>query len=481
LSTYLRIIFSFLPKSTCVQHHNRTERQQKFLEQAEQKAFSSDHRQRLAFNMGKYHTKVAVGKKQFKDLARARQLAKNVKARVMRELPELLETFEANFTARGGKVIWAEDIPQAQAAITQIIQEKHAQVVVKSKSMITEEIELNPLLERNGVEVLETDLGEFIVQVKGEAPYHIVTPAMHLSKEDIADLFHKKFDTAPDATPEELTNYVRGVLRERFAQADIGISGGNFLLADTGSVVLVENEGNARLTTTLPNTHIAIVGIEKMLPSIEDLDLFLPLLSTFGTGQILTVYNSILSGPRQPHEVDGPEEMYVILLDNGRSDLLGDADMREALHCIRCGSCLNNCPVYQTIGGHTYDSPYSGPIGSVISPHLGLGGFENQTHLSQASSLCGSCTENCPVNINLHHLLLYNRAYEEEEGLRPTGEKWSWKLWRQAMLSRPLMNAPTWSKNLAGQYFLSKWWGERRDFPKFPKQTFNQLWRAGKI
>ncbi|MFK7796279.1 MAG: lactate utilization protein B [Aureispira sp.] len=464
-----------------MQYHNRTERQQQFLEQAENKAFSNDHRQRLAFNMGKYHTKVAVGKQQFKDLPRARELAKNVKARVMRELPELLEAFEANFTARGGKVIWAEDIPQAQAAITQIIQEKQAQVVVKSKSMITEEIELNPLLEKNGVEVLETDLGEFIVQVKGEAPYHIVTPAMHLSKEDIADLFHEKFGTAPDATPEELTNYVRGVLRERFAQADIGISGGNFLLADTGSVVLVENEGNGRLTTTLPNTHIAIVGIEKMLPSIEDLDLFLPLLSTFGTGQILTVYNSILSGPRQPHEVDGPEEMYVILLDNGRSDLLGNADMREALHCIRCGSCLNNCPVYQTIGGHTYDSPYSGPIGAVISPHLGLGGFETQTHLSQASSLCGSCTENCPVNINLHHLLLYNRAYEEEADLRPSGEAWSWKLWRQAMLSRRLMNGPAWSKNLVGQYFLSKWWGERRDLPKFPKQTFNQLWRSGKI
>lgn len=464
-----------------MQNHTRDERQQQFLEQAEAKAFSLDHRQRLAFNMGKYHHKVALGKQQFQDLPKARQLAKNVKARVLRELPELLEAFEANFTARGGKVIWAEDIPQAQTAITQIIQEKQAQIVVKSKSMITEEIELNPLLEKNGVEVLETDLGEFIVQVKGEAPYHIVTPAMHLSKEDIAALFHEKFQTAPDATPEELTNYVRGVLRERFAQADIGISGGNFLLADTGSVVLVENEGNGRLTTTLPKTHIAIVGIEKMLPSIEDLDLFLPLLSTFGTGQILTVYNSILSGPRQPHEVDGPEEMYVILLDNGRSDLVGDADMREALHCIRCGSCLNNCPVYRTIGGHTYDSPYSGPIGAVISPHLGLGGFETQTHLSQASSLCGSCTENCPVNINLHHLLLYNRAYEEEAGLRPTGEAWSWKIWRQAMLNRSLMNGPAWSKNLMGQLFLSKWWGERRAFPKFPKKTFNQLWKAGKI
>ncbi len=464
-----------------MQQRNRADRQEHFLEQAEIKSFSLDHRKRLAFNMGKYHTKVAIGKEQFKDLPRARELAKNTKARVMRELPELLEAFEANFTARGGKVIWAEDIAQAQAAITKIIKEKEAKIVVKSKSMITEEIELNPLLEGQDVEVLETDLGEFIVQVKGEAPYHIVTPAMHLSKEDVADLFHEKFNTAPDATPEELTNYVRGVLRERFAQADVGISGGNFLLADTGSIVLVENEGNGRLTTTLPKTHIAIVGIEKMLPSIEDLHLFLPLLSTFGTGQMLTVYNSILSGPRQPHEVDGPEEMYVILLDNGRSDLLGNPDMREALHCIRCGSCLNNCPVYQTIGGHTYDSPYSGPIGAVISPHLKLGGFEANTHLSQASSLCGSCTENCPVNINLHHLLLYNRAYEEEADLRPKSEQWSWRMWRQAMLNRSLMNGPAWSKNLVGHYFISRLWGERRKFPKFPKRTFNQLWQAGKL
>lgn len=452
-----------------------------FLEKSEEKAFSKSHRERLRFNMGQYHPKVAQGKEQFQDLEKARQLAKNIKAYTIEHLPFLLETFEKQFTARGGKVIWAETTDEALAAIQKIIQEKAAKTVVKSKSMITEEIHLNDFLEKQGVDVLETDLGEFIVQVKGEGPYHIVTPAMHLSKEDIAALFHEKFQTAPNATPEELTAFVRTLLRERFAQAEIGISGANFLLADTGSIVLVENEGNARLSSTLPRTHIAIAGIEKMLPSIVHLDLFLPLLSTFGTGQKVTVYNTILSGPKQKNEVDGPEEMYIILLDNGRSDIMADTYMRESMYCIRCGSCLNNCPVYQNIGGHTYDSPYSGPIGAVISPHLNIGGFEEYVHLSQASSLCGSCTENCPVNINLHKMLLYNRSYEEAEGLRPKSEQWMWAGWKRVMMSRTLMNAPSFAKNWVFQKFFAPQWGERRTLPKFPKQSFNQLWKSGKV
>lgn len=453
-----------------------------FLAKAETKAFSTDHRQRIAFNMGKYHVKTADRKTHWADLEGARAWAKQVKTYALDHLPELLLEFEERFTARGGKVIWAEDIAQAQAAIQKIVEQRQAKTIVKSKSMITEEIQLNPFLESLGVEVLETDLGEFIVQVKGEAPYHIVTPAMHLSKEDIAALFHERFDTHPDATPEELTAYVRGVLRQQFAAADIGITGANFMLADTGSIVLVENEGNARLTTTLPKVHIAIAGIEKMLPSVEHLDVFLPLLATFGTGQPMTVYNTILSGPRQAEEVDGPEEMYVILLDNGRSALAGDSEMREVLHCIRCGSCLNHCPVYQTVGGHTYGSPYSGPIGAVLSPHLHIeGDFAGNVHLSQASSLCGSCTQNCPVNIPLHQLLLTNRAYEEEEGLRPKSEQWAWKIWRQAMLHRSWMNSPAWSKNLGSQWILYPLWGDRRTFPTFPKHSFNQLWRQGKV
>ncbi|MCH2023689.1 MAG: LutB/LldF family L-lactate oxidation iron-sulfur protein [Saprospiraceae bacterium] len=452
-----------------------------FLEKSEEKAFSKEHRKRINTNMVKYHEKVASGKKQFKDLKAARETAKNIKAFTMQKLPELLEEFEKNFKARGGKVIWAENIEQAQNAILKILRQKAAKAVVKSKSMITEEIALNPFLKEQKIEVIETDLGEFIVQTKGEAPYHIVTPAMHLSKEDVADLFNKKYGTAKDASPEQLTAFVRRHLRKRFASADVGISGGNFLLADTGSVVLVENEGNARLTTTMPRTHIAVVGIEKMIPSIEDLDLFLPLLATYGTGQNLTAYNTILSGPRQAGEPDGPEDMYVILLDNGRSEILADEHMRESLYCIRCGSCLNNCPVYKNIGGHSYDSPYSGPIGAVVSPHLHINSFEDYAHLSHASPLCGSCTENCPVNINIHQLLLYNRSYEEAENLRPSSEKWMWQIWKKAMLNRKLMNAPAFSKNVFRKLYLEKQWGERRVLPKFPRNSFNQLWEKGKI
>lgn len=450
-----------------------------FLEKSEEKGFSAQHRKTLRFNIAKYDAKVADGKTQFLDLERARQLAKNTKWYAIDQLPRLLEEFEKQFTERGGKVIWAEDAEQALHAIGEIMQRHDAKTVVKSKSMITEEIELNHFLEELGVEVLETDLGEYIVQLREEPPYHIVTPAMHLSKEEIAELFHQQFQTPKDATPEQLTAFVRKLLREKFEQADIGITGVNFLIAQTGSMAITENEGNARLATTFPKVHIAIAGIEKVLPSLRHLELFWPLLSTYGTGQRVTVYNTLLNGPRQADEVDGPEEMYVILLDNGRTLILEDEIQRQSLYCIRCGSCLNACPVYRTIGGHSYESPYGGPIGSVIMPNLT--DFEDYTHLSHASSLCGACTENCPVNIDLHHLLVHNRRTEVQSGLSTRGEGLVWQIWKGAMLNRGRMNAPGFVKNLFATMFFKKSWGERRDFPKFPKQTFNQLWKKNKL
>lgn len=447
-----------------------------FLSKSDQKAFSPEHRRTIRFNIGKYDAKVIEGKQQFFDLEKARKLAKNTKWYVMENLPRLLEEFEKQFTARGGKVIWAENSAEALEAIEQIVKQRNAKTVVKSKSMITEEIELNHFLADLDVEVLETDLGEYIVQLRNEAPYHIVTPAMHLSKEQIAALFHEKFDTAPDATPEQLTAFVRKLLREKFESADIGITGANFLIAQTGSVALTENEGNARLATTFPKVHIAIAGIEKVLPSLRHLEVFWPLLATFGTGQQLTVYNSLLSGPRQPDESDGPEEMYVILLDNGRSLILEDELRRQALYCIRCGSCLNACPVYRTIGGHSYESPYSGPIGAVIMPQMT--DFKEYTHLSEASSLCGSCTENCPVNIDLHHLLLHNRREIAAE-YATANERMMWRLWKGTMLRRGRMNMSSFVKNMFVKMFFKKAWGPRRDFPGFAGLTFNQLWKKG--
>lgn len=448
-----------------------------FLKNSEIKAFSADHRRTISFNIGKYNIKVAEGKMQFSNLEKARQIAKNVKWFVMENLPSLLRDFENAFCARGGKIIWAENVEEALQAIAEIALKHKAKTVVKSKSMITEEIELNHFLENLGIEVLETDLGEYIVQLREEPPYHIVTPAMHLSKEEIAALFHQKFNTAADASPEEITAFVRRLLREKFENADIGITGANFLIAETGSVALTENEGNARLATTFPKVHIAVAGIEKVLPKISDLELFWPLLSTFGTGQKLTVYNSLLNGPRQNDEADGPEEMYVILLDNGRSKILADCEKRSSLYCIRCGSCLNACPVYRTIGGHSYDAPYSGPIGAVIMPQLH--DFEEYNHLSGASSLCGACTENCPMNIDLHKMLLYNRRESVEKEKSTEGSMW--KLWKNAMLNRKSMNSPTFLKKIVINLFLKKAWGPRREFPEIAAESFSQMWKKGKV
>ena len=387
-----------------------------FIAKSTVKAADKEHRRKINFNIGKYNAVVPQGKLQFADVHLAREKAKNIKWKAIETLDKQLETFEAIITKRGAKVIWAEDAQQALDAIKKICEEKNCKTLVKSKSMVTEEIHLNAFLEKNGIESVETDLGEYIQQLDGEAPYHIVTPAMHKSKEDVAKLFAEKLGTDPKATPEELTLTARRILRDKYVQAEVGVTGANFIISDIGGIAVTENEGNARLSCSMPKTHIVVVGIEKMIPSMTDLALFWPLLSTFGTGQRVTVYNTIVTGPRQANEKDGPEDMYVILLDNGRTNILANAKQRESLYCIRCGACLNACPVYKNIGGHTYNTPYSGPIGSVITPHLK--NMDEWKHLSYASSLCGNCTEVCAVKINLHELLLENRHEAVECGSR---------------------------------------------------------------
>ncbi len=453
-----------------------TDNQTTFLAKSEVKANDLEHKRKLAFNIQKYADTVVKGKQQFSNLDLARRRAKNVKWDAIENLDKYLIEFEKNFTARGGKVIWAEDAKEALEAVLQICQAKQARRVVKSKSMVTEEIHLNDYLAEHGIESVETDLGEYIQQLDGEAPYHIVTPAMHKSKEDVAKLFHNKLGVPPNLSPSELTQIARRNLREKYISSEVGITGGNFLIADTGAVCVTENEGNGRLSTAFPKTHIAIVGIEKMLPALEDLQTFWPLLATYGTGQNVTVYNTIFTGPRQPGETDGPEEMYVILLDNGRTNLLQTPEVRESMYCIRCGSCLNACPVYKNIGGHAYGATYSGPIGSVITPHLK--GMEEYKHLSYASSLCGNCTEVCPVKINIHEMLLENRHIARRQDLNERSEDFGWKLWKRAMLSRTLMNsAPAGMKNMLVNKVFKKSWGEHRGKLNFAKKSFNQLWK----
>jgi L-lactate dehydrogenase complex protein LldF len=446
-----------------------------FLVASEEKAFNKDHRRIINNNIGKYDAAVDKGLSRLINLENAKRKQHVLKWRVMENLDKLLPEFEANFQRRGGKVIWANDAEEANREILNILQRAGVKTVVKSKSMVTEEIELNEFLEQNHIESLETDLGEYIVQLLGQKPYHIVTPAMHLSKEEIAKLFAERFGTPPDATPEQITLKARELLRDKYVRADAGITGANFLIADTGSIAISENEGNARLSTSFPKIHIAVVGIEKLIHSLADLDVFWPMLSTHGTGQNLTVYNTILSGPRKPGETDGPEEMYVVLLDNGRTNLLAQKDQRQALYCIRCGACLNACPVYKNIGGHSYNTTYSGPIGSVITPHTN--GMAEFKHLSYASSLCGKCTEVCPVKIDIHKLLLLNRRDAVNEQLVATSEKWGWAAWKKGMLNRKLMDFLSGkSKNFLLKALFKKTWGHRREMPAVAPKSFSQQW-----
>lgn len=450
-----------------------------FITASDTKAFDLDHRRIINYNIGKHKIAVEHGLLKFANLENSKRKAHVVKWKVMENLDKLLLEFESNFQRKGGKVIWANNAEDANKEILNIMKKAGAKTVIKSKSMVTEEIELNEYLEHHHIEALESDLGEYIVQLLGQKPYHIVTPAMHLSKEDIAKLFHEKFGTPFDATPEQLTVKARELLRDKYTSFDVGITGGNFLIADSGSIALTENEGNARLSTTFPKIHIAIVGIEKIVPSINDLDLFWPLLSTHGTGQNLTVYNTILGGPRQADESDGPEEMYVILLDNGRTNLLAQKEQRQALYCIRCGSCLNACPVYKNIGGHIYGTTYSGPIGSIITPHMA--GMKEFKHLSYASTLCGKCTEVCPVKIDIHKMLLLNRRDSVNEGLAARSEKIGWKGWKTGMMKRKMMDmfGGKWKNRILRQFF-KKSWGTHRELPEVAEKSFSKQWKERK-
>ncbi len=437
-----------------------------FLEASEKKAFDKAHRSTIAFNMARYDEAVEVGKAQFSNLETARRRAAIRKHIVLENLEDHLKTFEQHFTNRGGRVIWAQDGEDARRAILDIFEQQYIKRVVKSKSMITEEIGLTEFLEKNGIECVETDLGEYIVQISNDKPYHIVTPAMHLSAKQVAGIFHKQFGLSENATPEEITAFVRDTLREKFVGAQAGITGANFLVSETGSVALTENEGNGVLSASFPQLHIVVAGIEKVVSSLEDLDLFWPLLASHGTGQQITAYNTLINGPKKVVEQDGPSQMVVILLDNGRSRLLGTIPQRRTLSCIRCGACLNACPVYRNIGGHAYGTVYSGPIGAIISPHLS-GRLREYIHMSYASSLCGKCTEVCPAGIDLHKQLLENRHLAVRMKFPSRSERLGMAAYKKAMgRAGWLDSASPPVKNFFAGLLLKKAWGRRRTMPK---------------
>ncbi len=446
-----------------------------FAKAADKIAFDQKHRETIKFNISRYNNAVAAGKLRYQNLALAKEKAAYLKRKVLANWDNYLIEFEKNAIKNGISVLWAKDTSEAHQHIIQILKESEAKLLVKSKSMTTEEIELNHLAESLGCESVETDLGEFIVQVAGEKPYHIVTPAMHKSKGDIAKLFNEKFGTPIDSTPEEMTNYVRGILRKKYTLADIGVTGANFLVADIGGVAVTENEGNGVMSTSFPKIHIAIAGIEKIIPSMADLGLIWPLLASHGTGQQISNYNTIFTGSRKNSENNGPEKMYVILLDNGRTELYADNDCYEALACIRCGACLNECPVYKTIGGYTYNTTYSGPIGSVITPFFR--GFKDFGHLSFASSLCGACACVCPVKVPLPQLLLNNRHKAVEKNLRPVIEKVAMKGFTYISNKRMLYNFSSNLKNIAFAPLNLTLWGPKRKMPKF-KTSFSKQYKS---
>ena len=449
---------------------------QKFTHEAELIAFDEKHRKTIQFNIARYEKAFSTGMARYNNVEMAKSQAGDIKRDVLQHWGDYLLEFEKKISARGVKVLWAKDAAEATTYIEQILKDNDAKLLVKSKSMTTEEIELNETAERMGCESVETDLGEFIVQVAGEKTYHIVTPAMHKSKADIAKLFNEKFGTPIDSTPEEMTEYVRQVLRKKYTQAQIGVTGANFLIADIGGISVTENEGNGMMSTAFPKVHIVIAGIEKIIPKMSQLGLFYPLLAAHGTGQQITAYNTIFTAPRQANEVDGPEQMIVILLDNGRTKLFADDEAYEALACIRCGACLNSCPVYKTIGGYTYDTTYSGPIGSVLTPFLR--GFKDFSHLSFASTLCGKCVEVCPVKIPLTDILLSNRRKTVEQNLRPIAEKLAMKGFKLISSKRigfdifpsVLKNAVTYPLN-----FIA--WGPKRTMPKFANESFSKQYK----
>src|SRR5579859_7929643 len=368
------------------------------------------------------------------DYQELRSHANDVKRHTVEHLDYYLEKFERNVKAHGGQVIYCRDAPEVADFVLSLAKERRARLIVKSKSMTTEEVDLNERLEHHDLESVESDLGEYIIQLAHERPYHIVAPVLHKTREQVADLFTERLGVPRETVIEKQTMIARAVLREKFLAADIGISGANFLVADSGAVVLVENEGNARLTTSAPKIHIAIAGIEKLIPRAQDLGVFLKLLGRSATGQALTVYTSFLSGPRRGQEIDGPDEFYVVLLDNGRTKLLADREKRQSLYCIRCGACLNHCPVYRKIGGHSFPWVYSGPIGAIITPQFL--GVQHEPALPFASSLCGACAEVCPVKIDIPKILLELRADVQKSNLREGKgklERLAFRIWAWLM------------------------------------------------
>lgn len=424
-----------------------------------------------------------------------RERGRAVRAHTVANLDYYLDQFTRNMEAAGGQVSFAADAAEARAIVTEIVRQSSAKLFAKSKSMVSEEIHLNHLLEELGVAVVETDLGEWIVQLAHETPSHIIIPAIHKNRHQIQKLFEAEGGETLSSETKVLAGYARRRLRETFRRADIGMTGCNFAVAESGAVVLFSNEGNARMVSTLPRTQIVMMGMERIIPTWSDLELMANLLPRSATGQKITVYMTALNGPRRAGELDGPESVHVIVLDNGRSKILGDPEVQEVLNCIRCGACLNVCPVYRQVGGHAYGTVYSGPIGAVISPLL-AGESAAYGELAFASSLCGACYVACPVKIPLHDMLVHQRRRTVESGQGSLSERLAFSgfgaaaktpgvfqaaagaaRWVQLRMLSPDADPTTAPHGLASVGPLGGWTGQRA-LPTLQDGSFRDLWKT---
>ena len=437
-------------------------------------------------NFVQKRAKAAAALPEFDDL---RDQARDLKNHVLEHLDHYLEAYEAKVTESGGKVHWARDAAEARGHVLDICRKAGAKTVTKGKSMITEEIGLNDFLEQNRIEPVETDLGEYIIQLRGEHPSHIIAPAVHVNMSQVRDEFRRAHTHLPAdramAEPQSLLSEARGVLRDKFLAADVGITGANFLVAETGTSVIVTNEGNGDLTQLLPRVHIVMASIEKIVPTLEDMSQIVRVLARSATGQEISVYTTLSTGPRRDDDPDGPDEYHVILLDNGRSDMLG-TEFQDMLRCIRCGACMNHCPVYQSIGGHAYGWVYPGPMGSVLTP--ALIGVEKGGHLPNASTFCGRCEQVCPMHIPLPKMMRHWREKEFERHLSPASHRynirlWAWAAKRPALyrlgtgLAMRMMGLLGRRRGRFSRFPLAGAWTRHRDLPAPEGKTFLAQWQ----
>lgn len=445
-------------------------------------------RKAVAFTTDKLRTGRLNAMDEFGNWEDWRERGRAIREHTISNLDYYLTQFTDNVANAGGHVYFCRTGEEAVQVFLEIAEKRKAKLVAKGKSMVSEEIHLNYRLEEVGIEAIETDLGEYILQLAKETPSHLIIPAIHKNKQQIADLFSEASGEHLEPVTKELAGYAKGKLRQYFLEADIGLTGCNFGIAETGSITLVSNEGNARMVTTLPKAHVAIMGMERLVPTLDDVEVMLNLLARSATGQKLTTYTSFITGPRREGDLDGPEEFHLIILDNGRSEQLGDPKFQEVLHCIRCAACLNVCPVYKHIGGHTYGSVYSGPIGAVLTPLLQQD-MKEAGELSYASSLCGACYEACPVKIPLHDMLVELRHKRVQLKLTPIAERMAFKGFKIAFghvnmyrlatkaayyLQKPLVRGGQIKKGIGPL----TGWTKSRFMPMKPKQAFRDKWAA---